>query len=510
MGTGMNTQPDELSKRRAEKAAAKAAEEKAEQELKALQQRQKEQADAQHATNVLEVTAKLNALHAVVTLGGKTLIMTEQQSQVDPGRIERTFSNRSDIELRYMNERYGCGLNASGKPIIKTADAIWLEAEGRRQYDEVVLDPCGTPGGNDETRVYNLFRGWRVKADAAFLKPKANMKKWKKVHDHVLKVICNGHTVHARWVFAWIAERLKHPNKPGMVAIVLIGEEGAGKGVFATHIVGGLYNPQHFVPVANPEHLTGRFNNHLADALLVFADEAYFAGDPRGAGQLFTLITEDRVMLEPKFADVASLKNQRSIIMSSNHTLVVPAGPRARRFAVFEVDETHIGDHKYFKALLEELDGGGREEMVRYLLQEDFSDVNVLAAPMTDALMRQKEQGFKNPERYWFDLVRTGFVPQNGAANIEWGENDVMAPTATFVRDYLDTPYMKRAHQTDIRAAETQLGMQLAKFIPSRRKERHRSGPKNERPVCWVLPPLAKARAELDKALGAPYPWDGE
>jgi len=479
----MSSVEDELAARRAENAAKEAV------------------TQGKHP----DVVERLNALHAVITIGGKTSVMTERESTQFKGRIERTFSQRQDLQLQYLNDRYTCGLNKSGKPIIKTADAIWLESPERRQYDEIIFDPRLPPGGNDQTHVYNMFRGWPIKMDAKFLKPASIMKKWKKTRDHIHEVICRGNPLHTRWVLAWMSERFKHPERLAMVAIVLLGEEGAGKGTFATDIVGGCYHPQHFLPIASQELLTGRFNMHLADSLLVFADEAFFAGDPRGTGPLFAMITERTVMHEAKFLNAVPLPNMRAIIMASNNMLVIPAGPRARRFAVFEVDESHIRDYPYFQAIRDELADGGREEMLRYLLQEDFSDVNVYDAPMTGALMRQKELNFSPPIRYWFNLLRDRYVPQTAGPILAW-ENEMLVPISAFVRDYIDQPYMRKAHESKIRAAETELGITLARLIPSRRKRQLRAGGTPTR--YWELPALSMARAEFGKAIGGEYTWD--
>ena len=67
------------------------------------------------------VVARLNSEHAIVTVGGRTSVMTERPSEEHLGRIDRTFSRRQDLELYYSNDLHVVGVNEKGKQIIKTA-----------------------------------------------------------------------------------------------------------------------------------------------------------------------------------------------------------------------------------------------------------------------------------------------------------------------------------------------------------------------------------------------------
>lgn len=57
------------------------------------------------------------------------------------------------------------------------------------------------------------------------------------------------------------------------------------------------------------DQIAGRFNSQLSAKVIVFADEAFFAGDKREAGALKRLITEPTLMIERKGIDSASEDN---------------------------------------------------------------------------------------------------------------------------------------------------------------------------------------------------------
>jgi hypothetical protein len=79
---------------------------------------------------------------------------------------------------------------------------------------------------------------------------------------------------------------------------VLKGGKGCGKGVFLRSL--GQCFGSHYLHMSQPDHLLGRFNSHFRSVLLMYADEAFWAGDKRGEGVLKALITEPTFILEEK------------------------------------------------------------------------------------------------------------------------------------------------------------------------------------------------------------------
>lgn len=204
-----------------------------------------------------------------------------------------------------------------------------------------------------------------------------------------------------------IAQRAQNPRgeKPG-VAVVMKGGRGAGKGTFA-QAIGGIFG-SHFLHVTSPNQFIGRFNQHLKDCLVLFADEAFWAGDKTGEGILKALITEPTIRVEPKGKDSFSVKNHVSIIMASNNDWVIPAGLDERRFFVLEVSNDRRQDHEYFKALHDEMNNGGREAMLDDLLNVDLSNANLRDVPQTTGLFEQKLLSSDSVTKFWFSRLQNG------------------------------------------------------------------------------------------------------
>ena len=139
------------------------------------------------------------------------------------------------------------------------------------------------------------------------------------------------------------------------------GGEGTGKGTLAKvlrHILG-----QHGMAISNSKHLTGNFNGRLRDCVFLFADEAFYAGDPSHVGVLKWIITEPHLTIEAKFSNAVQMPNFLHLMMASNEEWVVPA-PRFPPVSLLEASGAHADDLQYFAAIWEEMEAGGYEAML--------------------------------------------------------------------------------------------------------------------------------------------------
>jgi hypothetical protein len=143
----------------------------------------------------------------------------------------------------------------------------------------------------------------------------------------------------------------------------------------------------------------------------LFADEAFFAGDRSHESILKALITEETLLIEPKGVDPFPVRNCVHLIMSSNSDWVIPAGADARRYFVLNVCDDRIQDHAYFAAIVQEMDNGGREALLYYLLHRDLSGFNVRIVPQTKALAEQKTHSRRGVDRLIEIVCHDGTLP---------------------------------------------------------------------------------------------------
>jgi hypothetical protein len=205
-----------------------------------------------------------------------------------------------------------------------------------------------------------------------------------------------------------MARCVQKPASGGEVAIVLRGDMGTGKGFFANGF-GALFG-RHYLQVSDPKHLVGSFNAHLRDCIVLMADEAFFAGDKKHESVLKSLITEKTLSVEQKGVDVYASPNYTHIIMASNSNWVVPAGNNERRFFVLDVSKDKMQDKKYFSDIRKQLDSGGLEALLHFLMHYSITDFDPREVPKTEALQDQKLLSYSAEETWWYEKLQDGRI----------------------------------------------------------------------------------------------------
>jgi hypothetical protein len=342
------------------------------------------------------VVRRFNSKFMVVNENGKAVIF---QPGFDPVLERRTIDRMTfrDLSQLYMNERVFVGLDEKDRPVMKPVAEVWLRHPDRRQYvDGVVFDPKTT---ESKPGVLNLWSGFAVKPAPG---------DWSLLRSHIQAILCCSDPVRYEYLMGWLARMVQRPAEQGEVAVVMKATEGTGKGTLAKVLL-KIFG-QHGLAISNAKHLIGNFNSHLRDAILLFADEAFFAGDKQHVGTLKSLITEPYLTIEGKYQNAAQMPNFLHILMASNEDWVVPAGLDARRFLVLEVDESAKGNHSYFSAIWAQMEAGGYEAMLHDLLTLDIKNFNVRAVPVTQGLQVQKKFSLGTTESWWLDCLERGYV----------------------------------------------------------------------------------------------------
>ena len=133
---------------------------------------------------------------------------------------------------------------------------------------------------------------------------------------------------------------------------------------------------------------------------------------------------------------------------------------RSVAFAVLDIGEDHIQDHSYFGAIEAEMEKGGREALLDFLLRFDLKSVDLRVIPKTAALLEQKLSSLSPEQGWWLDTLARGELP--------WGIDEPGRCPACRLFDR----YVKHAsrHGARRRAIETQLGIFLRRYPPGLNK----------------------------------------
>ena len=428
--------------------------------------------------------AELNDKFFVVeNEGGRTLVVEVIKAlQVDNShRYEVTHQSFDNFGNRYLNRQVKIGEDTKGNPKYGPVGKWWLSHEQRRQVHRIVFRP--DVDADEVDGCYNLWRGFAVTE---------TLGDWSRLRAHIEEVLANGDQVCADFILKWTAFKLQHPDRMPEVAMTFLGAPGSGKGTYGramTRLFG-----QHGVQVNSAAQLAGRFNGHLRDVGLLFADEAIMPNETGAYGILKGMITEPTLQIEDKGVKIKTgFANHLGIIMAVDRKRALKLDQGDRRFASFEVSDRYVGNAAYFDALNDEMKNGGLAAML-YDMRHNMPLGKWLPKnniPETAARNELKEEGLSQTEKVFLDMLKVGDCPchalDQGAAFVSAGRLHTYALKKLSVRgDQIST----------VKIAEL---FKKLKFTHNR----------NDRPRHWVVPELQEARAAWDTAF-MPVPWDEE
>lgn len=413
---------------------------------------------------------ELNREHAVAMIGGKCAVLNIDQDH------DISFSSVNDFKNFMANQRVFVQANKGTKSV--SIGQVWMEHPDRREYPRGVAFSPGT----DTPGAYNLWRGFAEKPEPGDCSL---------YYSHLEHNICSGNEAHFKYLLDWLARNVQDPGgeRPGVAVVLKSPEFGTGKGVAATQF-GMIFGP-HFRHITNGLQIVGRFNSHLKECVLCFVDEGVWGGDKQAAGVLRGLITETKMMIEPKGIQAFPVDNHMSFIIASNNEWVVPAGFDDRRFFVLDVSPAHKQDTDYFGALVDQMNSGGRAALLHDLLERKIT-VNLRKVPRTSALFDQVINGMATVHKFWFELLRSMDAHQ-------WPEY--------FITDKLYQEYLVFADACGDRhpLIDSQFGKQLRTLFPPLKRARKVIG--YDRPMVYFVGKLNVCRSFFNEAVGADVDW---
>ena len=337
---------------------------------------------------------------AIGDVGGKCLVLGWQTSKVDDQIQVPSFQTFKAFSERFAH-KYVMVRKPKGEQWVEEPaqmGSTWLKWRQRRSFEGIDLIPNGDKvlHGN----VLNLWTGFGVPAVPG---------SWDRMKEHIGLVLARGDADALAYIVKWAAWAVQHPGEAAQAALVFRGAKGAGKGTFA-HALRRIFG-QHGLHVSHSKHMTGSFNAHLRQCLLLYADEAFWAGDKQGESTLKALITEPVMMIEQKGVDATQWRNRLHVVMTANAEWVVPASGDERRYAVFNVDEARKQKESYFEPLYQEMEHGGLSAMLCDLQNMDLGTWHPRKIVQTEALQQQKLRSL-DPRLEWFEgLLQDGILP---------------------------------------------------------------------------------------------------
>lgn len=454
-------------------------------------------------TGLQTLLERMNEEYSVILRGSQVLIMRHWIGQ--DGQSKLIFLNKRDFLLLQENNKLWVDDGQDGKKAIKIGPT-WLEWPQRSGYEEVYFDPQG----HEYSKRYNLWRGFAIKPT-----PCTDTAGFSILLDHIKTNICQGKEEYYIWIMSWLADLFQKPARKIGTALVLRGPMGIGKGAFAGHI--GKLLGIHYMPITQSSQLTGKFNGHMADKVLMFVDEGWWNDERNGAGILRALITEPQVTIEMKGRDAVAITNFTRFIVAANADWVVPLGMGdERRFMMLDVGKGVQRDTVYFNSMEEQLtnirinkngkreiidkalpENAGYQELLHYLLHYEYDESIPRNILQTQALMDNKIFSMPDEVKWWHECLIRKAIDD---FRLEDGNNEIL--TDDFYKKYqLWCDGMKYKP-----IAFNVLPKKLKLFIEFNKKEGLNA--KSERVQFYHLPSIKLLREKFEDYMGYQINWE--
>jgi hypothetical protein len=368
---------------------------------------------------IARIIEEFNQRFSIVSVGSKVPVMEENVQDPTTKLYGIKLRSLADFRTLFLNKKLWVtdkSVKGGGRKQVSQAK-IWLESPNRREYKGLYFDPSG----KSVQDYFNLWQGFAVKAEegSCLLYQK-----------HILDNICQGDVVLYFYVMNWMADVVQNPTKKPGIALGFRGGQGTGKGIAVEYF--GLLFGNHYCEIADPGLLTGNFNAHLKDNVVLFADEAVWGGNKKDESKLKNMITSNRRNVEMKGVDIIQLANHTHLLLASNEDWIAPIAKDDRRFCILDVGDKQANNREYFGKIINQMKNeGGTSALLHHLLNRDLTGVDLSKIPETQAQLENKLLSLDSVESWLFNFLKNN----EQFTGLKKG-SEIMLLIALLFRDY--------------------------------------------------------------------------
>jgi hypothetical protein len=432
-----------------------------------------------------DVVERMNAQGcAKLNLSGKTRYVHRTPCAEHPTQMIDNFSTKEDFVNWFADEKVVKVKMVAGMPVptMTTTGDIFVNSGDHRKLAGLKFLP-GKPRIL-EKKFLNLCSGLAVKPSSAG--------SCSKYIDLMGEIICNGKQDRFDYLQGWMGGIVQRPWDLHLTASAIALQspgKGAGKGVWARQF-GSLFG-RHFLPIAHQDHLTGKFNAHAGVAVFTFVDETCQLHDPKALGLLNTLITEPTKMVEYKGIDAVSVGNFQRFAIATNDDDPFTIQFGDRRWNFWQVSEAWLQDKARFRAIVQQMNEGGREALLHHLQTVSLDNFDAAAIPASEEKDEQIWKGAPEFVKLLALWAMEGRLP-GALVNRVDSRNKPLPPWPHIARSAELYDVIRKSGGKELaHASDTALALKLGKFG----FEFHGLGDYSGRKA----PPLDKLQAQLEQ-----------
>jgi len=181
---------------------------------------------------------------------------------------------------------------------------------------------------------------------------------------HIKTVLVSNNQGDYEYLLDWLSWIVKHPEEKTGVSVVFVSDQGTGKSILI-NVLQKIFGI-HCLQITNTQHLFPPFSTNMDNKVLIILEEITWGGDEVHQG----LTSDD--LLYHEFAEIISSNSYWNLMFVSNQRWYYSASEDNVHFFIPNVSSQRIGDNQYFSELYHELNNGGVEEFLYYLLNRQL------------------------------------------------------------------------------------------------------------------------------------------
>jgi hypothetical protein len=344
----------------------------------------------------IEGTSKPYVLYRKGFIDPKTKIAGIKYISKLPIQFKKTFD-----QFRYHCYNENNRKSSSSSLIVD----LWSTWSSKRKFGAEDCDP--TNSVDEDT--FNTFEGLAITEEMAYeyVASEQDLTDLEVWLEFINGSWCRNDEKLFQFVIRWFACNVQRPGHKLGTALVLRGEEGAGKG-HVVQTLAKIIGKRHFLQPTSQDEVLGDFNEMVDDKLLIYADEMYWGGEKKKGSILKKLLTEGNLTINAKGLPHRSATNRFNMIFASNEEWVVSAGMSSRRYNVLEVDGEAMT--KMSSKEKERLCNINPYVVAAFLYKVNLEGFNATEIIETIGLRKQKEHSMSPVHKWYMDELLMGDI----------------------------------------------------------------------------------------------------
>ena len=252
--------------------------------------------------------------------------------------------------------------------------------------------------------------------------------------NHIRDVWASGDEHYYRYIMSWLHHILTHPEVPSEKALVIMGEQGAGKTITGDFLCGNVFGRAVSLTTTGLDSITARFNACFMSKIFINANELTTMGDTyHGAfDKMKAFITDKTVQIEQKGREHINMNNCANFLCTTNHDWTVKLEAGDRRYACFTCSNVRLGDAEYFTDLAACMTDTHGDHFFTYMTTMFSDTVPLRRIPKTELRMSMMESSKSACIRFMEEFVDQPEMAFNGTLEVFIGQRRITSLEQVF------------------------------------------------------------------------------